>query len=179
MSSSADYRWRILIEHCCEQCGCGFSSIKPNPRFCSHECYLDYSKEEMAERAKALWKDEDFRARIQTARRARGYPDKNRPEATAKRKLRTAAKNFIRRCLFPKNGCSSFDLLGYSCQDFRSHIELRFQEGMSWKNYGLWEIDHVFPISRFPANTPISVINSLENLQPLWKKDNRKKWSYV
>jgi hypothetical protein len=133
----------------------------------------------MAERARALWKDEAFRGRIQAARSAVGYPDKNRTEAVAKRKLRAAAKNFIHRCLVRKNGRKSFDLVGYTAQDLRWHLESKFKEGMSWQNYGLWEIDHVFPISRFPATTPVSVVNALENLQPMWKADNRRKWNRV
>ena len=46
---------------------------------------------------------------------------------------------------------------------------------MSWDNYGEWHIDHIRPVSDFPSETPPYVINSLNNLQPLWKIDNLKK----
>ena len=41
-----------------------------------------------------------------------------------------------------------------------------FLDGMSFDNYGEWEIDHIIPITAWLA---------IDNLQPLWKKDNAKK----
>lgn len=172
MSYVGAHRWRILIEHCCEQCGNGFSSEKPNPRFCSHTCYLEYNKTGLGQRASALWTDPEFKLKIQTARRQAGYPDTNRPEAVARRKLRAAAKNAVHRCL---RGHGVFRLLGYTVEQFKTAIEAKFTAGMSWKNYGLWEIDHKRPISNFPTGAPVAVINALENLQPLWKAENRSK----
>ena len=47
---------------------------------------------------------------------------------------------------------------------------------MSWDNYGVWEIDHIIPISAFDLfNTPPNIINALDNLQPLWKIENINK----
>ena len=50
-----------------------------------------------------------------------------------------------------------------------------FTDGMSWDNWGEWHIDHIKPVSSFDKNTPISLVNSLDNLQPLWAKDNLSK----
>lgn len=173
------YRWRILVDYYCKQCGGGFSSSKPDPQFCSHKCYIDYAREEMADRARALWGCPEFRSKIQSARQAAGYPDTNRPEAVAKRKMRTACKNWIRRSLFPKNGACSSTILGYTANELKVYIESKFQEGMSWLNYGDWEVDHIFPVSRFPIGTPVAVVNALENLQPLWTPENRRKGNQV
>jgi len=48
---------------------------------------------------------------------------------------------------------------------------------MSWENYGFegWHIDHIKPISAFDSTAIIKEINSLDNLQPLWAKENFKK----
>ena len=43
---------------------------------------------------------------------------------------------------------------------------------MSWDNHGEWHIDHIKPISKFSFDDDIKIINGLNNLQPLWKKDN-------
>lgn len=58
--------------------------------------------------------------------------------------------------------------LGYSPLELKNHIESLFTEDMKWENYGEWHIDHVLPIVSFAKNTPPSIVNSLNNLQPLW-----------
>lgn len=60
--------------------------------------------------------------------------------------------------------------LGWSPRQAIEHIESLFQEGMTWENHGVrgWHIDHIRPISSFPVGTPLSVINELKNLRPLW-----------
>jgi hypothetical protein len=173
------YPNRVLIEHSCERCGCGFSSIKPEPKYCSRECYDEELAERMRERASALWKDPDFVERIQSARRAAGYPID--PDSVARAKMRGAIKRAIRRCIragAEKSGRTFVDL-GYSPEQLRQHIEAGFAPGMSWANYGVWEVDHVRPIASFAIGTPVRVINALSNLQPLWRIENRKKWRHV
>ena len=93
-----------------------------------------------------------------------------------------AVKNALQRTLkhlsVPKSD-HTYKLMGYTGKELREHLEKLFVSGMSWNNYGEWEIDHVRPIASFPLGTDIGVINTLSNLRPLWKQDNRKKWRYV
>lgn len=70
---------------------------------------------------------------------------------------------------------STIDLLKYSASDLKNHMESLFEEGMSWNNWGEWHIDHKFPISKFDKNTPMHIVNSLDNLQPLWASENLSK----
>ena len=59
----------------------------------------------------------------------------------------------IRRAI-NKNHQTTFDLLGYSVDELRQHLESLFQDGMSWQNYGTqWHIDHVIPKSWFNLKT--------------------------
>jgi hypothetical protein len=67
--------------------------------------------------------------------------------------------------------------LGYSSEDLKIHIESLFLEGMSWENYGDWHIDHIRPLSTFNENDDASLVNSLDNLKPLWREDNLKKYN--
>ena len=94
--------------------------------------------------------------------------------------------NYISRALrrgIKKNCQSVFDLLGYSVEDLRRHLESLFQTGMSWQNYGTsWHIDHIVPKSWFNLETTDGVDRfelelcwSLRNLQPLWSSENLKK----
>ena len=50
---------------------------------------------------------------------------------------------------------------------------------MSWDNYGEWEIDHIKPINSFyyQSTDDLSFKEcwKLENLQPLWKCENKEK----
>jgi hypothetical protein len=63
-------------------------------------------------------------------------------------------------------------LLGYSAIQLKQHIESLFLEGMSWENYGEWHIDHIKMVSEFDKDTTVDVVNSLDNLRPLWASDN-------
>lgn len=80
----------------------------------------------------------------------------------------------IRRFGGKKEG-STFQTLGYSAFEFKEHFEKLFVDGMSWDNWGEWHIDHIIPVSKFEKNTDPKIVNSLDNLQPLWGVDNIKK----
>lgn len=72
----------------------------------------------------------------------------------------------------------TIDELGYSASDLKEHMESLFKEGMDWNNWGVWHIDHIKSVSSFDKNTPISVVNALSNLQPLWSNENLSKGKY-
>ena len=63
---------------------------------------------------------------------------------------------------------STYNLLGYTCDQLRTHIENQFTENMCWLNYGEWHIDHIRPVSTFNKITDPSIVNALSNLRPLW-----------
>lgn len=88
--------------------------------------------------------------------------------------LRSILRNTLKRIGMKKQG-KTVELLGYSALELKEHIEKLFIEGMSWENHGEWHIDHKKPVSSFDKSEKISIINSLDNLQPLWAKDNLKK----
>jgi hypothetical protein len=70
---------------------------------------------------------------------------------------------------------STIDMLGYSAEELRLHIQSLFQKGMSWENWGEWHIDHIKPLNTFNIETPISEVNALSNLRPLWAEDNLRR----
>lgn len=64
--------------------------------------------------------------------------------------------------------------LGCDITFFKKWIEYNFTDEMSWNNYGLWEIDHVIPLSKFDFSdsNSIKICYNWINLKPLLKKDN-------
>ena len=78
-----------------------------------------------------------------------------------------------------KNGRHWETLVNFTQEDLRKHLEIQFRNGMTWQNYGEWNIDHKIPISIFNINGAKSKgfkkCWALENLQPLWQKENFRK----
>lgn len=68
-------------------------------------------------------------------------------------------------------------MLGYSAAQLKHRIESQFKEGMSWDNYGEWEIDHIRPLTSFDMKDSPSKVNDLNNLQPLWREENMAKFN--
>ena len=84
-------------------------------------------------------------------------------------------REMLYRCLKykgkKKNGKTE-KLLGYSVSIFKQHIEHMFIENMNWDNV---QIDHKIPLSWFNESTPVNLINHLDNIQPLFSKENTAK----
>jgi hypothetical protein len=73
----------------------------------------------------------------------------------------------------------TFDLIGCSIDDLKTHIESQFKDGMSWENYGRggWHIDHIKPCAAFNLSNSEEQKEcfSYLNLQPLWEYENLSK----
>jgi len=80
-----------------------------------------------------------------------------------------------------KKGRPVAELLGCTIQEFKEHLESKFQQGMSWDNYGRgmdkWHIDHITPCNQFDLSKPEDQAKCFHysNMQPLWAIDNLKK----
>lgn len=79
-------------------------------------------------------------------------------------------KNYVK-----KN--KTIKLLGCSILELRKHLESKFKKGMTWKNYGDWEIDHIIPCASFNLKEEFEQMKcfNYNNLQPLWRKENNIK----
>jgi len=83
-----------------------------------------------------------------------------------------------------KSGRHWEELVGFTVDQLKSHIEKLFKPGMAWENYGtIWEIDHKVPIAVFnfekPDDIDFRLCWSLKNLQPLEKSENRSKGAKI
>ena len=71
------------------------------------------------------------------------------------------------------------NLLGYSIQELKEHLEAQFEDWMTWDNLGLtakelkqtWQIDHIKPVNTFNITSTdcedFKKCWALENLRPL------------
>ena len=88
-------------------------------------------------------------------------------------------RNSLNRCMdnFAGKRAKAENLMGYTYERLREHIESQFKEGMSWDNRSEWHIDHIKPIKAFMDEgiTDPAIINALDNLQPLWANENLSK----
>ena len=73
-----------------------------------------------------------------------------------------------------KTGSAVRDL-GCSIDELKLKFVLLFTEGMTWENYGLWEIDHIIPLSSAQTPEDLIKLSHYSNLQPLWAADNLAK----
>lgn len=75
----------------------------------------------------------------------------------------------------------TYEILGCSFEEFKLHLESKFEEWMTWENKGLyngdfnygWDIDHKIPLSSAETEEDIIRLNHYTNLQPLCSKINR------
>lgn len=95
-------------------------------------------------------------------------------------KLTCICRSRLRDAL--KGKCKSkktMELVGCGIDALKKHIELKFQDGMSWDNYGKWHIDHIRPCSSFDLTDAKQQEECFHytNLQPLWAAENLQKGS--
>lgn len=77
------------------------------------------------------------------------------------------------------------DIVNYTPEELKQHLESQFRDGMTWENYGRlgWHIDYIKPLTAFAFFDEKGNMNydafvecmSLENLQPLWYDENIRK----
>lgn len=88
--------------------------------------------------------------------------------------------NQVRRALFSNKTKRSIEYLGISIGEYRKYLENLFEEGMTWDNFGEWQIDHIVPLMYIEDKTPPTedVIKKrlhYTNTQPMWIEDNMRK----
>lgn len=104
----------------------------------------------------------------------------SRKKHFAKNPSAKAAANMRSRvwALLKKIGAEKSISLGLQAQALKSHLESKFQAGMTWDNYGTtWVVDHIIPCAAWDLSKPIQLRQCFHyfNLQPLFRPENAKK----
>lgn len=157
--------------------------IKKNETALEREARLARQK---AHAARHREKHNDEKKKI-IAEQNKRYRERNKSHLNAKRRERlskspTRKVASLLRCrvwkaIRSKNElkfCSTERLVGLSFPRLMQWLELQFEPGMSWSNYGQWHIDHIIPCAAFDLrkkSQQLVAFNYL-NLRPLWGKEN-------
>ncbi len=92
--------------------------------------------------------------------------------------LRTRLRTALKRT--KKTGSAVKDL-GCTVLELKKYLESKFLPGMTWENWSRtgWHIDHIKPLSSFDLSnvTELRKACHYTNLQPLWAKDNLRKYN--
>ena len=72
---------------------------------------------------------------------------------------------------------TTLNLVGCTVEFCKGYLEAKFDENMTWDNYGEWHIDHIVPCNYFELSHPVNQLRcfNYRNLQPLWSRDNIQK----
>lgn len=78
---------------------------------------------------------------------------------------------------FKNKVLSNARLRVFTLKPYAQSFSALFTQGMSYDNYGTWQIDHIVPLKVWidAGVTDLNIINAIDNLQPLWAKDNQTK----
>ena len=71
----------------------------------------------------------------------------------------------------------TMELTGCTMEFLRAYLESKFEDGMSWDNYGVWHVDHIIACANFDLSDPEQqrICFHYTNLQPMWGEQNLKK----
>jgi ATP-dependent Lon protease len=147
----------------------------------NHKKWSEQNKEHLKQYIKEYRKNNVDKIR-QIKRDYERYRKASDPAYKLISNFRTAIYQVLKENNVEKNK-HYFDILKYTPEELISHLEKQFTDSMTWENYGEWHVDHRMPISSFNFESvdDDSFIKcwSLENLQPMWGKENIIKGSKI
>lgn len=135
--------------------------------------YREANREALAEKARNDRQTDPDRFKVYDQRRY------SQTKFRLTRSLNAAVRRHIKQFDANYSGRNRRHSVGWSTNDLVEHMISLFEEGMSWENWGEWQIDHVIPIAAVPVESdddPVfKELWSLSNLAPLWAPDNNSK----
>ncbi len=169
------------------------NNINPDNFYISKKEKLELDKQEKQRcgRCKVIKPFDDFRndkrannGKLNTCRscvnKIQSERQKNNVLYRLRRMCSNAIKEGFRRKGYTKK-TKTYQILGCSFEELKSHIESKFEPWMKWENQGLyngtenygWDLDHIIPISSAATEEEIIKLNHYTNFQPLCSYINR------
>ncbi len=140
----------------------------------SDKLYYESNKDSIIEYKKKYYQDNKPRI-FEYYRNKRIHDKQYRISSNLRSRFRTAVRKEYKQS-------SVLVYLGCSIPDFKTYLEEKFIDNMSWENYGLygWHMDHIIPLDKFDLTLEEEIKKAFHytNMQPLWAKDNLSKNKY-
>jgi hypothetical protein len=171
---------------------------KDNPEY-DKQYYLDHKeqkkqyykehKEEIKQYSKQWYKD-NREQKLQNDKQWRKNKYQIDPMFRLHDNISSNIRSSLRTNNLSKNEKHWEDLVGYTLEELKTHLEKQFEPWMNWNNFGKstipntnWSIDHIVPLSAFNFTSTddeeFKLAWGLDNLQPLdtyinlWIKKDR------
>jgi hypothetical protein len=116
------------------------------------------------------------RAKAAASAREKYHATKRDPLSVIKRSARNLCSR-IARVYGVRKKFRTQAHLGCTIPHARDHIQKQFKKGMTWDNYGEWNIDHIIPLCAFDLTRENELMQACNwrNLRPMWAEDNLAK----
>jgi len=116
------------------------------------------------------------RAKAAASAREKYHATKREPLSIIKRSARNLCSR-IARVYGVRKKFRTQAHLGCTIPHARDHIQKQFKKGMTWDNYGEWNIDHIIPLCAFDLTRENELMQACNwrNLRPMWAEDNLAK----
>jgi len=109
---------------------------------------------------------------------------KKKTETDPLYRIKCSIRGLIRQSFRSKNykkESKTVDILGCSFEEFKQHLESKFEPWMNWDNRALyngeanygWDLDHIIPMKTATTEEEVVKLNHFTNLQPLCSYVNR------
>lgn len=127
--------------------------------------------------------DPEFKLRKKNKRRENHLKRMEDPIYKLKISFSRRLNRFLKRggCNKSPNKSYYLDKLGCSFEELKTYLESKFEDWMTWENYGKyngelnygWDLDHIIPLSKAKTEDDIYNLSHYSNLQPLCSRTNR------
>lgn len=184
----------VRIEHRTEN----GTEVKRCSRCTEWKHLIEYTKEKsradgLCDKCKSCWtkyrqersqKDKEYRKenrdKVNTWKKTMYNRSKeSQSEVYTQRRVKENIARRLRLLLKGQKSQPTTELIGCSIDEFKTHLESTWTEGMSWGNYGTrgWHIDHVIPCAAFDQDDEIErrACWNYRNLRALWSDENLTK----
>jgi hypothetical protein len=157
---------------------CGINKDLTEYRDDRKKCKSCYNKKRYSEKKSRMITDEVYREKVKEWDREKMKLKRSETDTLFyyKEICRNVCRNSFKRKDFIKTSKTG-ELLGCDWLTFKTHIESKWQDGMTWDNHSFrgWHIDHIIPIDFGKTPEDVAKLCHYTNLQPLWAEDNWEK----